>query len=103
MAYDDPFYSRAGVPSHVVRECLDKMRREVEEMGNTLTSRVAAIKELRSLGASVVKIDSNGGLTVAFDGPMDVAAMPGIQGQKPNISAAEQERADLFASADDDD
>ena len=60
-----------------------------------LRALVDAVLELRAAGASVVKIDPAGAMTVAFDTPVDIAGVPSA---KP---AAEQERDLLFASADD--
>lgn len=65
----------------------------------SLDSIVAAVLELRAAGASVVKIDPAGAVTVCFEGAPDPAvAQP--QGS-PSRTPAEVERELLFASADD--
>jgi hypothetical protein len=63
-----------------------------------LDALVDAILELRASGATVIKIDKDLAVTVAFDAPMELPGTP----RQPVPSAAEQERAMLFASADDD-
>jgi hypothetical protein len=60
------------------------------------------VRELRELGASVIKIDGEGGVLLSFDAPLGVAHPVDPQATSYGKTAAEEERELLFASADDD-
>lgn len=67
-------------------------------LSSDLAALVPVVRDLRAMGASVIKLTPDGSVTLAFDSPFLPATADVVA---PSKSAAAEEREILFDSADD--